>query len=135
MALEEIKKIEKMLYDKYPKLNFYIISQIGVTGDEAKEININHPGKKIMPYFYYKFYNNGEKYSQISSGNNPIFEDVSSFKISYNKDFVQKTFITDSTGVELDKYYITEDSIQVNIKKSDFSEVKSVDIISPVWYN
>ena len=28
------------LADKYPKLNFYIISQIGVTGDEAKEINI-----------------------------------------------------------------------------------------------
>ena len=48
--------------------------------------------------------------------------------VSYNKDFVQKTFITDSTGVELDKYYITEDSIQVNIKKSDFSEVKSVDV-------
>ena len=78
-AEENIKKYEN-LGGKYYEVKILI--------NKAKEININHPGKKIMPYFYYKFYNNGEKYSQISSGNNPIFEDVSSFKVSYNKDFV-----------------------------------------------
>ena len=78
-AEENIKKYEN-LGGKYYEVKILI--------NKAKEININLPGKKIMPYFYYKFYNNGEKYSQISSGNNPIFEDVSSFKVSYNKDFV-----------------------------------------------
>ena len=78
-AEENIKKYEN-LGGKYYEVKILI--------NKAKEININHPGKKIMPYFYYKFYNNGEKYSQISSGNNPIFEDVSSFKVNYNKDLI-----------------------------------------------
>lgn len=56
--------------------------------NKAVGILVNNPRAKIRPYFYYKFYNNGEKYSQISSGNNPIFEDVSSFRVSYNKDFI-----------------------------------------------
>ena len=78
-AEENIKKYEYM-GGKYYEVKILINKGVGIV--------VNHPAKKIMPYFYYKFYNNGEKYSQISSGPNPIFEDVSSFKVNYNKDFV-----------------------------------------------
>ena len=62
--------------------------EVKILINKAVNIIVNNPRGKIRPYFYYKFYNNGEKYSQISSGNNPIFEDVSSFKVNYNKDLV-----------------------------------------------
>jgi len=44
---------------------------------------------RVSPYFYYKFYKDGERYSQISSGTDPIFEDVASFKTIYNKDLIE----------------------------------------------
>ena len=47
----------------------------------------NNLGGKMCPYFYYKFFKDGEKFSQISSGRNPIFEDVSSFKEIFTKEF------------------------------------------------
>ena len=62
--------------------------EVKILINKAVNIIVNNPRAKIRPYFYYKFYNNGEKYSQISSGNNPIFEDVSSFKVNYNKDLI-----------------------------------------------
>ena len=49
---------------------------------------ITSEGENISPYFYYKFYKDGEKYSKTSSGINPIFEDVSSFKVIYTKELV-----------------------------------------------
>ena len=48
--------------------------------------------------------------------------------VTYNKDFVQKTFITDAIGVTLDKYYVSENQLQVNVKKSSYSDVVSVDV-------
>ena len=78
-AEQNIKNYE-YLGGKYYEVKILINKAVGIL--------INNPGRKIRPYFYYKFYNNGEKYSQISSGNNPIFEDVSSFRVNYNKDFI-----------------------------------------------
>ena len=54
----------------------------------AVGIVANSLGGRISPYFYYKFYKDGEKFSQISSGSDPIFDDVSSFKQIFTKEFV-----------------------------------------------
>ena len=75
------------------KINYYdnirgSIYEVKILINKAIGIVVNNPIRKILPYIYYKFYNNGEKYSQISSGIDPIFEDVGSFKVSYNKDFI-----------------------------------------------
>ena len=56
--------------------------------NKAVGITVSGPGRKICPYFYYKFFKDGEKYSQISSGTDPIFEDVSTFKVVYNKELI-----------------------------------------------
>ena len=56
--------------------------------NKAVGIVVSSPGRKICPYFYYKFFKDGEKFSQISSGPDPIFEDVTSFKVIYNKELV-----------------------------------------------
>lgn len=48
--------------------------------------------------------------------------------VTYNKDFVQKTFITDAIGVDVLKYFATENKLEVNVKKSDYSDVVSLDV-------
>ena len=48
--------------------------------------------------------------------------------VTYNKDFIQKTFITDSIGVTLEKYFVSDNQLQVNVKKSSYSDVASVDV-------
>ena len=48
----------------------------------------NNLGGKLSPYFYYKFYQDGEKYSKVAYGTEPMFEDVSSFKEIFTKEFV-----------------------------------------------
>ena len=40
-----------------------------------------------MPYFYYKFYDEFEKFSAIQEGLNPQFQDVSSFTVIFNSQF------------------------------------------------
>lgn len=78
--------------------------------NKAIGIKTNVLGERIRPYFYYKFYTVGEKYSEISSGTDPIFEDVSSFKVIYNKelvDYIEKeslnVFLFDSMNpIEVD---------------------------------
>ena len=67
------------------------------SGGEAYDVKIhiskavglvsNNLGGGLSPYFYYKFYKDGEKYSQISSGIDPLFEDVSSFKEMFTREF------------------------------------------------
>ena len=110
-AEENIKKYEN-LGGKYYEVKILI--------NKAKEILNNNKGRKCMPYFYYKFYNNGEKYSKISQGNNPIFEDVSSFRVNYNKDFtnyIQKENLT---------IYIFDSINPIEIDINDPNQIKLV---------
>ena len=84
------KAEEKLKNYEYLGEKFY---EVKILINKAVGIVLSNPGRKISPYFYYKFYNNGEKYSQISSGTDPIFEDVTSFKVIYNKnllDYIEK---------------------------------------------
>ena len=96
--------------------------EVKILINKAVGIIVNYPGKKIMPYFYYKFYNNGEKYSQISSGNNPIFEDVSSFKVAYNKDFVN---YIEKENLNI---YIFDSMNPIEIDINDPDQIKLVNI-------
>lgn len=48
--------------------------------------------------------------------------------ITYNKDFVQKTFVTESIGISLEKDYTTTDALSLNIQKDSYSEVEQVTV-------
>ena len=60
--------------------------EIKILVNRAIDLIVNGPARRISPYFYYKFYKKGERYSQISSGNNPQFDDVASFNEIFNQD-------------------------------------------------
>ncbi len=62
--------------------------EIKILVNKAIDLIVSGPARRISPYFYYKFYKNGERYSQVCSGNNPIFEDRASFNEIFNKEFI-----------------------------------------------
>ena len=45
----------------------------------------------------------------------------------YTRDFVQKTFLTESVGVEIEKDYFTTDTLSFLAKKKNYSNIKSFD--------
>lgn len=47
--------------------------------------------------------------------------------VTYNKDFVQKTFVTDSVGLTIEKNYFTTDTLSFQLIKDDFTNLVSVD--------
>lgn len=61
---------------------------IKILVNRAIDLIVNGPARKISPYFYYKFYKKGERYSKISSGNNPQFDDIASFIELINQDLL-----------------------------------------------
>ena len=96
------------------------VYEVKILINKAVGLLNNNKGRKCLPYFYYKFYNNGEKYSKISQGNNPIFEDVSSFRVNYNKDFtnyIQKENLT---------IYIFDSINPIEIDINDPNQIKLV---------
>ena len=44
-------------------------------------------------------------------------------EVNFNKDFVQKTFVTSSLGINIKKNYIKTDSARFTIEKSEYSDV------------
>lgn len=62
--------------------------EIKILVKKAADLIISGPARRIAPYFYYKFYKNGERYSQVSQGNSPEFEDIATFNAIYNKEFL-----------------------------------------------
>ncbi len=47
-------------------------------------------------------------------------------EMTYNKDFIQKTFVTSGLGVNLEKKYVKTTNAKYSIAKSDYSKVESV---------
>jgi len=47
---------------------------------------------------------------------------------TYTKDFIQRTFVTESIGVKLEKNYFTTNVLSFNIVKQSFSRVSKVDV-------
>lgn len=48
--------------------------------------------------------------------------------VTYNKDFIQKTFVTGTIGVTIEKEYATTYSLAFNVNKSSYSTVQSVHV-------
>ncbi len=53
----------------------------------AKGLFVSGPPRWINPFFYYTFYKDQERYSNISSENEPQFQDVATFTQIYDKAF------------------------------------------------
>ena len=67
--------------------------EIKILINRAIDLIVSGPARRISPYFYYKFYKKGERYSKIGSGNNPQFDDVANFTEILNQDlldYIQK---------------------------------------------
>lgn len=46
----------------------------------------------------------------------------------YTRDFIQKTFVTESVGIDIEKNYFTTNQLSLNIRMEDFSRVERVEI-------
>lgn len=49
-------------------------------------------------------------------------------EVSYNKDFVQKTFVTEAVGVDIIKNYASSNRLSFYVTRSDYSTVQTVDV-------
>ncbi len=82
-------------------------------------------------------------YSQDTSGSNTINVEVATLKpdtnyilimnrdyeknsVPYNKDFIQKTFVTSPLGVTVEKEYVKSDEAKFVVKRSSYSRTESV---------
>ena len=63
--------------------------EIKILVAKANDLIVEGPPRKISPYFYYKFYKNGVRYSKNCEGNNPKFEDSASFNEIMTKEFLE----------------------------------------------
>ena len=84
--------------------------EIKILVAKANDLIVEGPPRKISPYFYYKFFKNGIRYSKNCEGNNPKFEDSASFNEIITKEFLEyiekenlNIYIFDSlNSIELD---------------------------------
>ena len=97
------------------------VYEVKILITKAVDLIVSGPPRKILPYFYYKFYKEYERYSSVAQGNSPQFEDVSSFTVLYDPslhDYIEK----DNLNVYL---FDSSDPIEVDISNKD--QVKLVD--------
>ena len=111
---EELKSKAEEAMNEYTNLGGRAY-EIKILINKAIDLIISGPARRISPYFYYKFYKNGERYSEISTGNNPQFEDTASFNELFNKDFL------DYIEKESLKIYIFDsmNPIELNVTSQD----------------
>ena len=93
--LEEDNQLKESLKSQ-TGLNIKNYSYIGKKAYETKilitkanDLIVEGPPRRISPYFYYKFYKNGVRYSKNCEGNNPKFEDSASFNEIITKEFLE----------------------------------------------
>ena len=63
--------------------------EIKILVAKANDLIVEGPPRRISPYFYYKFYKSGIRYSKNCDGNNPKFEDSASYNEIITKDFLE----------------------------------------------
>ena len=63
--------------------------EIKILVTKANDLIVDGPPRRISPYFYYKFYKKGNRYSKNCDGNNPKFEDSASFNEIITKEFLE----------------------------------------------
>ena len=68
----------------------------------------------------------------LNPNSNYIFVANSNYEkngVNYNKDFIQKTFITKALGLSVEKDYITSHIMSLNVEKNKYSTISQVDAI------
>ena len=65
------------------------VYEIKILVTKANDLIVDGPPRRISPYFYYKFYKSGTRYSKNCDGNNPKFEDSASFNEIITKEFLE----------------------------------------------
>ena len=63
--------------------------EIKILVTKANDLIVEGPPRRISPYFYYKFYKSGVRYSKNCEGNNPKFEDSASFNEIITQEFLE----------------------------------------------
>lgn len=88
--------------------NTIMCMENGTTNSDSLNISCN----KLAP---------GTNYSII------VRAPYSKNEVNYEKDFVQKTFVTDSTGLVIEKDYVTSSTVSFKVTVNEHSEVSSYD--------
>lgn len=57
-----------------------------------------------------------------------INSNYSKNEVKFNKDFIQKTFMTEPIGISLEKNYISDDSLEVSINKANYCNILSLKV-------
>ena len=94
------------------------VYEIKILITKANGLSVSGPPRRIMPYFYYKFYKENERYSKVSQGNNPEFQDVASFTAIYDvalHDYLEK---------EMLNVYLFDSSKPIEVDVSNKEQVK-----------
>jgi hypothetical protein len=94
------------------------VYEIKILITKANGLSVSGPPRRIMPYFYYKFYKENERYSKVSQGNNPEFQDVASFTAIYDvalHDYLEK---------EMLNVYLFDSSKPIEVNVSNKEQVK-----------
>ena len=123
----------------------FSVAEISVTANAVKaEIQISDEEETLSGNRTIKVIRNDTNeivyYDQDSSGRTSIPIDIENLKpetnytlvinsdyvknnVTYNKDFVQKTFITTAIGIEIEKNYAKTDELSFDILKKSYSDV------------
>ena len=114
-----------------------VLADISVTDEEAVltgTLYIKIIKADTNEVVYYEQDNSGSSLIQIevmtlSPETNYILilnRDYIKNEITYNKDFIQKTFVTKSLGIDVSKDYLRPDEASLNLIKHDYSKVSRV---------
>ena len=94
--------------------------EIKILVTKANDLSVEGPPRRISPYFYYKFYKNGVRYSKNCEGNNPKFEDSASFNEIITQEFL------DYIQKENLNIYIFDSMNPIELNVSDPQEVSMI---------
>ncbi len=110
---DNMNKEDKIINDySYIGSKVYIVK---ILIKNAKNLICSGPPRRISPYFYYKFYKENERYSNISSGNDPEFEDVASFTVVFDSNF-ENYLLKETLNIYI---FDSSNPIEVDVSKKD----------------
>ena len=110
--------INKGEYDKTVNDYSYIggkVYEVKILIKKAYNLICSGPPRRISPYFYYKFYKENERYSNISSGNDPEFQDVASFTVVLDNNF-ENYLSKENLNIYI---FDSSNPIEVDVSKKD----------------
>ena len=126
---EQVSNVHKPLETvELPKSNRKKAFQITIQIVKATNLESPIGQRDIKPYFYYHFYQNNERYSQTTEGNNPVFRDISVYTVIHNKQLIEyleketlNVYLFDNSfPLELDEYNMNQVKVTDDAHEQDF---------------